>query len=74
MLSVHDDNKLWIYFVAATLVQIIGLRLWSNWRRKRSGVGEFPGPKGVPIFGNEAEIPDDKQWIKFHEWSQKYGE
>ena len=33
-----------------------------------------PGPRGVPIFGNEFQIPADKQWLTFHEWGQKYGE
>ncbi|KAH8116168.1 cytochrome P450 [Phellopilus nigrolimitatus] len=33
-----------------------------------------PGPKGIPIFGNEFQIPRDKQWLRFHEWSQQYGD
>jgi hypothetical protein len=32
-----------------------------------------PGPPGIPFFGNEFQIPSDKQWLKFHEWGQKYG-
>ncbi|THH07559.1 hypothetical protein EW145_g3297 [Phellinidium pouzarii] len=31
-----------------------------------------PGPRGIPIFGNEFQIPKDKQWLKFDEWSQRY--
>ena len=34
---------------------------------------EPPGPPGVPILGNEFQIPSDKQWLRFHEWSKKYG-
>ena len=47
-------------------------------RSRRSGgrpayVKDPPGPKGIPIFGNEFQIPKDKQWLKFDEWSKKYG-
>lgn len=32
-----------------------------------------PGPEGLPFFGNEFQIPQDKQWLRFHEWRQQYG-
>lgn len=32
-----------------------------------------PGPRGVPLFGNEFQIPSDKQWLCFHDWSKQYG-
>jgi hypothetical protein len=31
-----------------------------------------PGPKPHWLIGNE--IPNDRQWLKFDEWSKQYGE
>ncbi|KAK0449604.1 cytochrome P450 [Desarmillaria tabescens] len=33
-----------------------------------------PGPPGLPIIGNALQIPSDRQWLKWHEWKQKYGD
>lgn len=32
-----------------------------------------PGPRGIPILGNIAEL-GDKQWFKFEELAKQYGE
>lgn len=32
-----------------------------------------PGPPGIPLFGNAYQIPSDRQWLKFDEWTRKYG-
>ncbi|KAF8874936.1 hypothetical protein BD779DRAFT_230375 [Infundibulicybe gibba] len=32
-----------------------------------------PGPKGLPIIGNLLDMPTDKQWEVFGEWSKIYG-
>lgn len=53
-------------------VACISALTW-HYRERASGGQTPPGPKGIPIFGNEFQIPRDKQWLKFHEWSQKYG-
>lgn len=33
-----------------------------------------PGPPGFPIIGNALQIPADHQWLKWHQWKQKYGD
>ncbi|KAH9849043.1 cytochrome P450 [Lenzites betulinus] len=33
-----------------------------------------PGPGGLPFIGVAHQIPDDKQWLKFHEWTIRYGD
>ena len=33
-----------------------------------------PGPKGLPIIGNLLEMPTDKPWLVYNEWSKTYGE
>ncbi|KAJ7636944.1 cytochrome P450 [Roridomyces roridus] len=42
-------------------------------RQPRKGVG-LPGPPGVPIIGNVLQIPKDRQWLKWAEWKEKYGD
>ncbi|KAG6811137.1 hypothetical protein H0H92_008833 [Tricholoma furcatifolium] len=32
-----------------------------------------PGPTGLPIVGNVADMPAKKEWITFAEWGRKYG-
>ncbi|GLB41345.1 putative cytochrome P450 family protein [Lyophyllum shimeji] len=32
-----------------------------------------PGPRGLPIIGNVADMPSKKDWLTFAEWGRKYG-
>ncbi|KAF8896779.1 OrdA protein [Gymnopilus junonius] len=32
-----------------------------------------PGPKGLPIIGNVADMPSQKEWLTFAEWGRKWG-
>ncbi|KAI5117759.1 hypothetical protein M0805_000603 [Coniferiporia weirii] len=43
-------------------------------RHDRLRLRDPPGPRGIPFFGNEFQIPKDKQWLRFNEWSQQYGD
>ncbi|GJE93712.1 cytochrome P450 [Phanerochaete sordida] len=33
-----------------------------------------PGPPGLPFVGNAYQIPHDRQWLKFDEWTKQYGD
>ena len=33
----------------------------------------IPGPVGLPFLGVALQIPSDKQWLKFHAWTARYG-
>jgi hypothetical protein len=33
-----------------------------------------PGPKGVPILGNAADLPKTDDYKVYTEWAKKYGE
>lgn len=48
--------------------------LWIAWRlsRRYRSVSP-PGPARLPFVGVAYQIPDDKQWLKFHEWTLRYG-
>ena len=46
--------------------------LRQPWKSRKSAY-EPPGPKGVPFFGNEFQIPKDNQYLKFHEWIKTFG-
>lgn len=56
--------------IAFALYRLLG---FSNLTTSREMQGDPPGPRGVPLFGNEFQIPSDKQWLCFHDWSKQYG-
>ena len=32
-----------------------------------------PGPRGIPLLGNVFQMPTELPWIRFFEFSKKYG-
>jgi hypothetical protein len=32
-----------------------------------------PGPKGLPLIGNALQMPDDRPWLVYRDWAEKYG-
>ncbi|KAI0824885.1 cytochrome P450 [Trametes gibbosa] len=52
--------------------------LWLAWRltrcRNRTMCSSPPGPGGWPFVGVAHQIPNDRQWLKFHEWIARYGD
>lgn len=47
---------------------------WKQGRKDNiRGLPLPPGPKGYPIIGNLLDLPPDKPWVTFHEWSKIYG-
>jgi len=58
-----------ILAIASTTASII------YWQSTKSSRGKAPpGPKGLPLIGNELQIPNDKQWLQFHKWGKLYGD
>ncbi|KAJ6580647.1 cytochrome P450 [Mycena capillaripes] len=42
-----------------------------RWRRNRSRLPLPPGPKQLPLVGNLFDIPSEKQWETYLEWSKQ---
>lgn len=69
------DNSLPTYCALACVIAFALYRLFgfSELIVSHEMQREPPGPRGVPLFGNEFQIPSDKQWLCFHDWSKQYG-
>ena len=62
--SLGSESVFYAIF-ALTVVILLTLRLHTG--------STAPGPYGLPFFGVAFQIPSDKQWLKFHEWTVRYG-
>jgi cytochrome P450 len=62
-----------LLFVVLALVAwyLIEQRRYRN--RIPPGARPLPGPKGYPIVGRVHDIPHEKTWLKFYEWSKEFG-
>jgi len=52
---------------------IITLGIWVAVRRRQPRRKLPPGPTGWPIIGNLFDMPQERKWIKYTEWENKYG-
>ncbi|KAJ7836430.1 cytochrome P450, partial [Mycena leptocephala] len=60
------SNSVWAF--AAFLFLFYGLQ----WKRKRSQLPLPPGPKKLPLVGNLFDIPAERQWETYLEWSKQF--
>lgn len=56
--------------LSAVIIFFVSYQLSAYISRRRSP----PGPPGFPIIGNALQIPADRQWLRWHEWKQRYGD
>jgi hypothetical protein len=60
------STSLWAILGVVTL--FIGIR----WRRNRSKLLLPPGPKKLPLVGNLFDIPSERQWETYLQWSKEF--
>lgn len=58
--------------VLAAIVAVAVLYALTGKRRSKAKLP--PGPPGLPVVGNILDIPKSRPWVKFAEWTDKYGE
>ncbi|KAK7908855.1 hypothetical protein PG985_016158 [Apiospora marii] len=66
---------------AAPIIAIVALLLYVVFLKKKEhdrnkmppGARPLPGPKGLPLIGRIHDVPAEKTWLKFYEWSKVYG-
>lgn len=61
--------------IAGTLTYALVAKAVLGKSRKRNpkNLPLPPGPKGYPLIGNLFDVPKDKPWVAYNEWSKKYG-
>ncbi|KAJ2915834.1 hypothetical protein MD484_g4605, partial [Candolleomyces efflorescens] len=52
----------------------IGLYILKSYLGQRNDAKKLPpGPPGMPVVGNVADMPKEKEWLTFAEWGRKFG-
>ncbi|KIJ70462.1 hypothetical protein HYDPIDRAFT_79110 [Hydnomerulius pinastri MD-312] len=52
----------------------VGLYFVNRVLTKKNPAPFPPGPKGLPLVGNIADMPSVKPWLTFADWGKKYGD
>ena len=60
-----------VYVILALSLALIAIIRRRH--RRLSSHPSAPGPGGPPFVGVAWQIPSDKQWLKFHDWIERYG-
>ena len=63
-----------LHALATAILVGIFLTVRKSAGRFRNGLPLPPGPKGWPVIGNLFDMPREKPWVVYHEWSKIYGE
>ena len=68
-----------IYPYQTLTTLFFGYMLFRHWQLKKGrsnpkGLPLPPGPKGYPLIGNLLDLPLDRAWLVYDEWSKIYGE
>ena len=67
--SFISDHKV----VALAIGSFAFLSILYVYRKDRPSSVLPPGPPQVPIVGNLFQMPKERPWLKFAEWTEQYG-
>ncbi|KAK8090469.1 cytochrome P450 [Apiospora hydei] len=63
-----------VFAIVVLLLYVVYLKKKEHDRNKiPPGARPLPGPKGLPLIGRIHDVPAEKTWLKFYEWSKVYG-
>ncbi|KAK8872507.1 cytochrome P450 [Apiospora arundinis] len=63
-----------VFAIVVLLLYVAYLKKKEHDRKKiPPGARPLPGPKGLPFIGRIHDVPAEKTWLKFYEWSKEYG-
>ncbi|KII84162.1 hypothetical protein PLICRDRAFT_46528 [Plicaturopsis crispa FD-325 SS-3] len=55
------------------LAGVVGLGLLYVALKEKPRAPLPPGPKGLPVVGNVADMPSSEEWLTFSQWGEKWG-
>ncbi|KAJ9137046.1 Cytochrome P450 [Pleurostoma richardsiae] len=62
-----------LLFSLAITAVLYSVHRYVNRKKLPQGSHPLPGPKGLPLIGRVHDVPPQKTWLKFYEWSKVYG-
>ncbi|KAK3940226.1 cytochrome P450 [Diplogelasinospora grovesii] len=52
---------------------LLAVNRYLNKKKLPPATRPLPGPTGLPFIGRVHDVPAEGTWLKFYEWSKKYG-
>ena len=59
--------------VALAISSLSFLSILYVYRKSRPSSALPPGPPQTPIVGNLFQMPKERPWLKYAEWTEEYG-
>ncbi|KAJ7693224.1 cytochrome P450 [Mycena rosella] len=66
MLCLNSINSIWC------ILGLVTVWFGRRWWRNHSQLPLPPGPKPLPLVGNMFDIPTERQWETYGDWSKKF--